>query len=132
MQIELDFTNTLYAIFTGYTSDGFSIEQLRMHIDGFTMATPLDTVKTNITLGMTVTESMSSPVIGEYFGVGWECINAAFLLGGLVLLYKKAIHWATPFSFLASLFICSLSRFYFKSLIAVLLPCSIGLMVPVC
>ena len=111
MQIELNFTNTLYAIFTGFTSDGFSIEQLRMHIDGFTMATPLDTVKTNITLGMTVTESMTSPVIGEHFGVGWEWINAAFLLGGLVLLAKKAIHWATPFSFLASLFICSLIAF---------------------
>lgn len=111
MQIDLNFANTLSAIFTGYTAEGYSIEQLRMHIDGFTMATPLDTVKTNITLGMTVIESMDSPVIGDNFGIGWEWMNAAFLLGGLVLMAKNAIHWATPVSFLASLFICSLIAF---------------------
>jgi len=112
MHIELNFSNTLYAIFTGFTSEGYSVEQLRSHIDGFTMATPLDTLKTNITMGLTVLESMESPVFGQYFGIGWEWINAAFLMGGLFLIAKKAIHWATPFSFLSSLFVCSLVAYF--------------------
>jgi electron transport complex protein RnfD len=111
LAIPLQFSDTLSVIFTSFTADGYSVEQIRSHIDGFTMATPLDTVKTNLTLGLTVVESMQSPVIGEYFGVGWEWINAAFLLGGLFLLSKNAIHWATPTSFLASLFVCSFIAF---------------------
>lgn len=111
MSINLDGFNTLSVIFTGFTSDGYSVEQLRTHVDGYTMATPLDTVKTNVTIGLTVMESMKNPIIGEHFGVGWEWINAGFLFGGLFLLYKKAIDGATPFSFLGSLFICSFIAF---------------------
>lgn len=111
MQSEVSFSNALYIIFTDFTVEGYSLEQLRMHIDGFTMATPLDTVKTNLTIGLTINESMQSSVIGDNFGLGWEWINAAFLLGGLVLIAKKAIHWITPVSFLASLFICTLIAF---------------------
>ncbi len=111
MQYQLSFQNTFATILTGFTTEGYSVEQLRAHIDGFTMATPLDTLKTNLTIGQTVIESMNAPVIGEHFGIGWEWINAGFLLGGLFLVYKKAIDWATPASFLASLFICSLIAF---------------------
>lgn len=111
LAIDLQFADTLSLIFSGYTPQGYSVEQIRTHVDGFTMATPLDTVKTNITLGLTVVESMDSPVIGEHFGIGWEWINAGFLLGGLFLLTKKAIHWTTPLSFLSSLFICSFIAF---------------------
>ncbi|MFT5755880.1 MAG: electron transport complex protein RnfD [Alteromonadaceae bacterium] len=111
MSISLDAINTLFVIFTDFTSDGYSVEQLRAHVDGFTMATPLDTVKTNLTIGLTIAESMKAPVIGEHFGLGWEWINAAFLAGGLFLILKKAIDWTTPASFLFSLFICSLIAF---------------------
>ncbi len=107
MALPLDFANTLSVIFTQYTFDGYSIEQLRTHVDGFTMATPLDTVKTNLTLGLTITESMNSPVIGNYVGEGWQWLNLAFLIGGLFLISKKAIPVVTPFSFLLSIFICS-------------------------
>jgi len=111
MSFELDFTNTLSTIFTGFTLDGFSTEQLRLHIDGFTMATPLDTLKTNLTLGLTITESFKSPIFGQHFGIGWEWVNLGFLLGGIFLIAKKAIDWVTPVSFLISLFICSLIAF---------------------
>ena len=111
LAMDIEFIDTLSVIFTSYTPQGYSVEQIRTHIDGFTMATPLDTVKTNLTLGLTVVESMQAPTIGEHFGVGWEWINAGFLLGGLFLLSKKAIHWTTPLSFLASLFICSFIAF---------------------
>jgi len=111
MAFDLDFENTLTAIFTGFTNDGFSTDQLRLHVDGYTMATPLDTLKTNLTLGLTVSESFKSPIFGQHFGIGWEWINLGFLAGGILLIAKKAIDWVTPVSFLASLFICSLIAF---------------------
>jgi len=107
MTIQLDFVNTAAVIFTSFTIDGYSVEQLRTHIDGFTMATPLDTVKTNLTLGLTIDESMMSPVIGEHVGVGWQWVNLGFLIGGIFLLFKKAIPLATPASFLATLWLCT-------------------------
>jgi len=111
MSFDLNFQNTLSTIFTGYTIDGFSTEQLRVHVDGFTMATPLDTLKTNLTLGLTTSESFDSPIFGKHFGIGWEWVNTGFLLGGIFLIAKKAIDWVTPVSFLISLFICSLIAF---------------------
>lgn len=111
LAIDMQFVDTLSVIFTGYTNEGYSVEQIRTHIDGYTMATPLDTVKTNLTLGLTIAESMQAPVIGKYFAFGWEWINFAFLCGGLFLLSKKAIHWTIPLSFLSSLFICTFIAF---------------------
>jgi electron transport complex protein RnfD len=114
MTLPLNFVDTLSVIFSNFTIDGYSVEQLRTHVDGYTMATPLDTVKTNLTLGLNIAESMTSPVIGENFGVGWEWVSAGFLLGGLFLIGKKTIHWATPVSFLASVFFCSLIAFLYS------------------
>ncbi|WP_448248075.1 electron transport complex subunit RsxD [Thalassotalea agariperforans] len=107
MTIDLDFTNTAWVIFTGFTLDGYSIEQLRSHVDGFTMATPLDTLKTDLTMGLTATESFKKSIFGEQISFGWEWVNAGFLLGGLFLIAKKTIDWVTPVSFLTSIFICS-------------------------
>lgn len=39
------FADSLSAIFTGFTLDGFSPHQLRILADGTTLATPLDTLK---------------------------------------------------------------------------------------
>lgn len=114
MSLDLTALDTLYVIFTNYTVDGYSLEQLKTHIDGYTMATPLDTVKTNLTLGLTIGESMNNVVIGDNFGVGWEWVNAGFLAGGLFLILKKAIDWVTPFSFLFSLFVFSFIAFIFS------------------
>ncbi|GAA6172851.1 electron transport complex subunit RsxD [Colwellia sp. KU-HH00111] len=113
MTIDLDFNNTIATIFTGFTSEGYSVEQLRTNIDGFTMATPLDTLKTNLGLGLIVSETITTTIFtnnlpfGLGFAYGWEWINIAFLAGGIVLIAKKAIAWQTPVSFLSSLFICS-------------------------
>ena len=115
LSMDLQLNDTLAVIFSGYTPQGYSVDQIRTHIDGITMATPLDTVKTNMTLGLTVAESMQARTIGEHFGIGWEWMNAGFLLGGLFLLSKKAIHWTTPLSFLSSLFICSFIAFILSS-----------------
>lgn len=107
MNTELDFINTLFTIFTQYSFDGYTVEQLRTSIDGFTMATPLDTLKTDLTMGLTVGESFNKSVFGDYFSFGWEWINTGFLLGGIFLIFKKAIPWEIPVSFLVSLWLCS-------------------------
>lgn len=105
---DISFFNHLWLILSGFTWEGFSVEQVRMNIDGITMATPLDTLKTDLTTGLTVLESFKKPVFGEFFGLGWEWVNLGFLLGGLFLIAKKAIDWVIPASFLCSLFVFSL------------------------
>ncbi len=107
ISVDLNFSNTLTTILTGFTVEGYSVEQIRTTIDGVTMATPLDTLKTNTTMGLTVLETIKNPIFGEHFSLGWEWVNAAFLLGGLFLITQRAIAWQTPVSFLFSLFICS-------------------------
>ena len=107
MTIELDFINTAWAILTGFTLDGYSIEQLRAQLDGFTMATPLDTLKTDLTLGLTTAESFEKSVFGPYVSFGWEWVNLGFLLGGIFLIVKKTIDWVTPVSFLTSILVCT-------------------------
>jgi electron transport complex protein RnfD len=104
---ELTFFNTLWTILSGYSSEGYSLEQLSLGLDGITMATPLDTLKTDITMGIIVPESMTKPIFGGFVGIGWEWVNAGFLFGGIFLLAKKAISYHVPLSFLGSLFICS-------------------------
>src|SRR5690606_17200297 len=94
-------------IFTGFTADGFSVHQLRNGIDGVTMATPLDTLKTAMTAGFTTSEAMESPVFGALAGIGWTWVNLGFLLGGLVLLKLRIIQWQIPVAMLSSLFVIS-------------------------
>lgn len=111
LTVPLDFTNTLATILTGFTAEGYSVEQIRTGIDGVTMATPLDTLKTSLSQGYTVTETIRNPVFGENFALGWEWINLGFLLGGLYLIKRKAIAWQSPVSFLFALFLCSFIAF---------------------
>jgi electron transport complex protein RnfD len=114
MSVSIDFSNTFSTIFTGFTLDGYSVDQLRTHVDGYTMATPLDTLKTNLTLGLTVSESLKSAVFGSHFAFGWEWINLAFLLGGMFLVFQKLIAWQTPVAFLLTLLVCSFITYAFN------------------
>ncbi|KLV03872.1 electron transporter RnfD [Photobacterium aquae] len=100
----LSIADALSAIFTGFTTDGFSVHQLRLSVDGVTMATPLDTLKTSLTTGHTATEILSGPVFGIVGGIGWEWVNLGFLIGGLILLKQRVIQWHIPVAMLAALF----------------------------
>ena len=75
-------------------------------IDGFTAATPLDIMRQNTSLMMSDLRDTYS-VFGNWGGVGWETVNAAFLLGGLFLLWRKIYTWHAPVSMLLSLFLLS-------------------------
>ena len=78
--------------------------------DAMTMATTLDTVKTQSGLGLSLTAIQSNhPLLfGQFAGKGWEWINLMFLLGGLWLLYRRVISWHIPIAFLASIAVMAL------------------------
>lgn len=88
-------------IFTGVSTDGFTLHQLVNSIDGISQATPLDSAKTSLAkLGLDGV--LASPIFSGSFANGWWQVNVAFLLGGILLIYKKIIHWQIPFAMLAS------------------------------
>ena len=103
----LTWHDTLSAIGTGHTLEGFSLHQLNLGIDGITLATPLDSIKTALTTGITSHEAMTSPIFTGFAGMGWAWINVAFLIGGLILLKKRIIRWHLPVSFLLGLLVAS-------------------------
>ncbi len=103
----ISFVDSLSLIFSGFNSDGLSLQQVRTGIDGITMATPLDSLKTSLRAGNTLSEALSQPQFGSLAGVGWEWVNIAYLAGGLALLKLRIINWHIPVAFLAGLVISS-------------------------
>lgn len=95
------------AVFTNFSCAGYSLTQLKTDADGMTMATPLDTLKTDLAAGRTVPESLQQPVFDSLGGVGWNWVNLAYLLGGLWLLQQKVIQWRIPLALLGGLTIAS-------------------------
>lgn len=94
-------------IFTGFNLEGLSLQQVRIGIDGVTMATPLDAFKTGLTAGKTASEALAQPQFGSLAGIGWEWVNLAYLIGGLILIKVRVINWHIPVSFLVSLTLIS-------------------------
>lgn len=102
LEVKLGLADSAAAIFTGRLPED-------LPIDAFTMASPLDTIKTQLLLDQTVTTVMAtSPVFGNVGGKGWEWISAGFLAGGLWLIYKRVISWHIPVAMLGSLFAIAL------------------------
>ncbi len=73
-------------------------------LDAITMSTPLDTLKTQLHLGLTVQDARQLPIYGRLAGQGSEMVAAGFVAGGLYLLYARIISWHIPLAFLATLF----------------------------
>ena len=96
-------SDALSLIFTGFDSEGLSLQQIRSGIDGVTMATPLDALKTSLVSGNTISEALTQPQFSGLAGIGWEWVNLAYLLGGLALLKLRIISWHIPIGFLVSL-----------------------------
>ncbi|MGL4474346.1 MAG: electron transport complex subunit RsxD [Shewanella sp.] len=101
-----DILSSLQAIFLQT-----DISAYRLGFDGISMATPLDALKTDLSMGLTVTESMSKSIFANGAGVGWFWVNAMYLAGGLMLLKLKVIRWHLPVAFLASLTLFSAMGF---------------------
>ncbi|QBL09153.1 electron transport complex subunit RsxD [Rheinheimera sp. D18] len=99
--------DAICSVFTQFSCSGFSLAQLQTSVDGITMATPLDTLRTDLSRGLTLDESWQSPVFFAFAGSGWLWVNLAYLAGGLVLIKQQVISWRIPVAVLASLFVLS-------------------------
>ncbi|MGB2130476.1 MAG: RnfABCDGE type electron transport complex subunit D, partial [Marinobacterium sp.] len=96
------FGDTLAAIFGG-------IEPV--FYDQFTGATPLDELRHRG--GLTTEETWrQSLVLAEGIGA-WHAVSAAWLMGGIFLLYRKVITWHAPIAMLATLGLASSMFFGF-------------------
>jgi electron transport complex protein RnfD len=95
-------------VFSQYSCSGFSLSQLQLGIDGTTLATPLDTLRQDLSNGLTVSESLQRPAFFAFAGTGWLWVNLAYLLGGLLLIKLQVISWRIPVAVLAGIGLPSL------------------------
>lgn len=105
--LEFGFFDTLKVILLDIYPPGFSI-------DAISAATPLDLIKTQLGIDVTIAETKQHyAIFGDFGGIGWEWIGNWIFLGGVWMIYKKVISWHIPVSLLTSLFLIS-SIFYLK------------------
>ena len=77
------------------------------YIDALSMATPFDLIRQNN--GLMFDDLVNSyNQFGVWSGVGWEWVNISFLIGGLILLYKKVFTWHAPCSMIIAIALCSI------------------------
>jgi len=95
---ELGFMEQLQYIFLGVLPNGLTL-------DAFTMATPLDTLKTHLHLEESVQQILNMPIYGQIGGHGSEMVAWGFLFGGLYLLASRIISWHIPVAYLSTLFV---------------------------
>ncbi|MBD3619795.1 MAG: electron transport complex subunit RsxD [Chromatiales bacterium] len=96
-ETRFDFLQALTVVFTGSLPAGLSW-------DAITMATPLDLMKTELSLNRTIEEIRQSPLFGDFSGQGWEWIANWYAIGGFWLLFRRTIAWQIPVAMLGSLF----------------------------
>jgi electron transport complex protein RnfD len=71
------------------------------------MATPLDTLKTQLHLERHVSEILDMPIYGRLAGHGSEMVALGYLIGGVYLLWQRIITWHLPVAYLGTLFLIS-------------------------
>ncbi|MDX1914828.1 MAG: electron transport complex subunit RsxD [Methylophilus sp.] len=99
-QTKLSFAQQFQFIFNGLLPQN-------VQIDAVTSATPLDYVKTQLTLRHDIASIIQAPLFGTLGGKGSEYVAIAYLLGGLYLWQQKIISWHLPFGFLGALALIS-------------------------
>ncbi len=100
-------SDALSVIFSGFNDHGLSLQQLRVSVDGATMATPLDAIKNGFRTGHSIAEVLTHKQFGSIAGIGWEWVNVAYLLGGLLLIRVRVIQWHIPVAYLTGLIVIS-------------------------
>ncbi len=98
--VSLSFSETLQMII-------FEVFPKNIDFDTITMATPLDAVKTGLTLNRSVPEIVHGRQFGFLAGVGWDWVAAGYLLGGLWLVHRRVIDWRISISLLLGFFFVS-------------------------
>lgn len=92
----LSFADQLHYIFAHLLPDG-------VKMDAVTSATPLDYLKTQLTLKHGVQSITEAPIFGALGATGGEYVVCAYLLGGFYLLQQRIISWHLPTAFLVAL-----------------------------
>lgn len=102
----ISFFDTLLIILTDNIQN-YSPYSLPQNIDAVSQATPLDAFKTGLR-SQSAIQVLQQPLFSDVLAThGWQWINAGFLVGGLLLLWRKIIYWYIPVSFLLSLTVCT-------------------------
>jgi Na+-translocating ferredoxin:NAD+ oxidoreductase subunit D len=96
--IELTFAEQLDYIFNSILPDG-------LKLDAVTMATPLDTLKTQLHLGLQVNDIRDMPIFGYLAGKGSEMVAIGFAIGGIYMIFARVINWIIPVVYLTALFV---------------------------
>lgn len=95
----LGFMESAQFIFTGQIPG--------VSLDAVTGATPLNEVRTGLSQGLTISDSLDNlheDAKSQLFGLSsWGWINIAFMLGGLWMMLTRTISWQFPVGFLGSL-----------------------------
>ena len=99
-QTKLGFADQIQFIFSGLLPQD-------VKLDAVTSATPLDYLKTQLTLKHDVASIRAALIFGAFGGKGGEYIAMAYLLGGLYLWQQKIISWHLPTAFLGALALIS-------------------------
>lgn len=95
--VELSFIEQLNYIFNGVLPN-------KLTLDAITMATALDTMKTQLHLGVSISDIRDMPIYGRLAGKGSEMVAIGFAIGGLYLIFTRIITWHLPVAYLAALF----------------------------
>jgi len=99
-QTKLSFADQLHYIFSGILPQD-------LKIDAVTSATPLDYLKTQLTLKHDIASIKAAPLFGALGGKGGEYVTFAYLFGGIYLWQQKIISWHLPVAFLGALALIS-------------------------
>jgi len=93
-----DFVTTFNWVFGGSLAANHTL-------DSISMATPIDTIKTQLNQFHDITETRHSfqSIFGGLSGVGWEWVNTLYLVGGIYLVKKGVVDWRIPTAFLLAL-----------------------------
>lgn len=100
--------DTARVIFQGKTTSQQSVFEVNKLIDGTTMATPLDRLKTELKQGTSVPEIIQKDNFKAGSIDGWRWINLSFIVSGFILLITRVITWQASFAMIFSLGLCSL------------------------
>ena len=96
----LTFWESAHYIFTGQIPG--------LSIDALTGATPLNEVRTGLSQGKTLIDSLSSEATNNLFGLtSWGWVNVAFMVGGVWMMITRTISWQFPVGFLGTLALMS-------------------------
>lgn len=96
----LDFIQSAHYIFIGQIP-GFNL-------DAITGATPLNSLRTGLSQGVSVIQTLQNKDVSMLFGLsGWEWVNVAFVVGGIGLIITRSISWQFPVGFLGALALVS-------------------------